>query len=615
MHNRQYFLQKESVRAWRNVWTAVIIAAVCIFPNLSGAADLPPELTDRTVMDSFIPLGGKPVGIIHGQSGSVVVDHARGAGAYRAAKGDALYAGDVIYTLADGRCRLRFVTDDVITMGIDGRISIDQVLDERKNSRKRSRFSMLRGKAVFYVMRLLRYRQVEAEVATPTAVCGVRGTKFGVEIIPQAAGAPAPGAGPAAPPPPPDTVVLGFDGTVAVTSTADGTTTQVGAGQQLGVSAQGAGVVGAAPAGAAAAFLGDVSVTGEGEGAPEPQEQDGGGTGTPQSSTSPTEEAAATQALASGGTDFTQNQTTQVIQESVIAGKKYGYFSALLTRYNPGPPSTYNLADIYTNSTRTNMDGTSVMGKSIVDGAGSITAFGTSSDLETTPYVKQIKTLAGGPADTGDLGTSRQMDNPENSPGYPTNDMLGKNDYMEWGFWRMSKWVQPGGAGTPSYAVTERSYHMSGIPTSDAAAAGIVGTYGGQAWGTYWSGTGGTDMVGTFSCDINVPSHSVSNFNLSVSDGGAKTAGISGGTGSFIGTSGEFTVTGGTWAIGGGAVAYKSLVGSLFGPGGEHVGGAWAMDKGGGNNAAVGIFAGDKNGTPTTPAMPTTLPALPAPPP
>ena len=41
---------------------------------------------------------------------------------------------------------------------------------------------MLRGKVMFYAVRLFKYRTASMSVKTPTAVVGVRGTKFGVEV-------------------------------------------------------------------------------------------------------------------------------------------------------------------------------------------------------------------------------------------------------------------------------------------------------------------------------------------------------------------------------------------------------------------------------------------------
>ena len=136
-------------------------------------------------------------------------------------------------------------------------------------------------------------------------------------------------------------------------------------------------------------------------------------------------------------------------------------------------------------------------------------------------------------------------------------------------------------------------------------------TYAGSAWGTYFDGGGGTDMVGTFTCEIDMTANAVTDFDMSVSGAGSRSASINNASGSFIGSSGEFNITGGNWFLSNPSPVSPvstSCTGSLFGPNAEHMGGAWAMDVGSGNNAAVGIFVGDKGGTPTIPALPPAIP-------
>jgi hypothetical protein len=191
---------------------------------------------------------------------------------------------------------------------------------------------------------------------------------------------------------------------------------------------------------------------------------------------------------------------------------------------------------------------------------------------------------------------------------------------MEWGFWAMSKWV-PTTPAPYSFAVTDRAYYLDGLVTPDTAVGGMTGTYtyAGSAWGTYFEGGGGTDMIGSFACDIDMTAKAVTDFDMSVS-GGGKSAIINNASGSFTGASGEFKITGGDWSlnnpspmsiVSAGVLqsgASASCNGSLFGPNAEHMGGAWAMDYGAGNNAAVGIFVGDKGGSQVTPPLPPAIP-------
>jgi hypothetical protein len=281
-------------------------------------------------------------------------------------------------------------------------------------------------------------------------------------------------------------------------------------------------------------------------------------------------------------------------------GGKVGYFSALLTRYIPGGRPEYTLADIYVNKDPQYMQTGSVTVNSIVNSEGFLKAKGTDTP-EGDVYMEQVKSIPG-PMDSGSLGTSHPMDNDDNNPGsYPPDDQLGSSDYMSWGFWRMSTWIS---APSGEYAVLMKAYRIEGEITPTEVAAGIVGDYSGPAYGTYFAtdNSWGTDMTGTFQCHVNVPGNSVTNFEIDV-NGGGKSAYISGGTGSFLpGTNSSFTISGGTWELSDGTSAYnptnRAANGSLFGHSGEHIGGSWGMDAGNNNNAAAGIFVGDRDPIP-----------------
>ncbi len=583
-------------------------AAVLFFPAGTAAqekgdgvapAGLSEELQGMRISDVFIPLLAESVGTIQSLKGRLVVRHGDTARAYYAAPGNQLYENDSLFTLKDSRCRVKFITDDIITMGANSRIRVDQLADDRSAWEKRSVFSMFKGKAMFYALRLFRYKKVTAEVRTPTAVAGIRGTKFGVEVgnaeIKQVSAGPAYTANASGSLPPGSlaknnlgegfrTTVYGFDGEVQVAPT-DGSTPQiVGAGETVTVGLAGTVEVTPTPPDTARQFALE---TGEAGGAAAGGDGSGdAGTGEAGGAATGDINAYATAGSAeAGAADLNQNLTTQTIQQSVVSGARVGYFSALLTRYDGGSA----LADIYTNSTRADFNSDQISGNSIVDPVGFAVLTGIGTQDES--YIKQIKT--GAAFDSGDLGTTRPMDNPDNFPGWPNEDLPGESAYMEWGFWRMSDWV-PGDDTTPTYAITDRAYYVCGVVTPDAAAAGIVGTYAGSAWGTYFNADGGIDMTGGFTCDVNVPAGSVSGFDLAVSGSDGMTAEIIDGTGSFVGSSGEFEITGGSWYLNEAPAVYKSLSGSLYGSAGEQIGGAWAMGVGADNNAAVGIFVGDK---------------------
>jgi hypothetical protein len=145
---------------------------------------LPGELKGMDVKDYFIELDSRHVGRIMKIEGSVVILLKKTNQAYFAAKGDFVYGEDTFYTLKGARCRLGFVTGDIVTMAENTTISADEVVIDKEKKEKKSKFSMVKGKAMFYVMRLLGYKNVDTSVKTRTAVMGVRGTKFGVEVVP-----------------------------------------------------------------------------------------------------------------------------------------------------------------------------------------------------------------------------------------------------------------------------------------------------------------------------------------------------------------------------------------------------------------------------------------------
>lgn len=162
--------------------TYALIGAETNRGNAVPVDRLPDELKLLGVKDFYLPLDEKPVGYIVTIIGNVAVLREDTRQAYFAAEGDAIFQQDSFITLKDSRCRIKFTTQDVITMGENTRITVKELIDDRKAKQKKSIFSMLRGKAMFYVVRLFKYRRTESDVRTPTAVCGVRGTQFGVEI-------------------------------------------------------------------------------------------------------------------------------------------------------------------------------------------------------------------------------------------------------------------------------------------------------------------------------------------------------------------------------------------------------------------------------------------------
>jgi hypothetical protein len=175
--------------------------------------------------------------------------------AYYAVEGDRLYEKDVLFTLKESRCRFKLHNEDTVALGENARIGITASTDDRKTREKRSAFDMARGKAMFFTIRLFRHKATSMTVSTPTAVAGVRGTKFGVDVI-ELRGTPSASLpvlvadasdtgfrhlAQATAPPPFETNVYTFEGVVDVTSRMTGQTSKLAAGQGINVGAGGLG--------------------------------------------------------------------------------------------------------------------------------------------------------------------------------------------------------------------------------------------------------------------------------------------------------------------------------------------------------------------------------------
>ena len=145
--------------------------------------DLPEALRGLDIADRFLPEKGfKKSARINALKGNVVVIHRASGVAYFGEEGDIIYENDMLETLAGSRCRLRFLNEDVVTMAAGTRFGVDEYSHDRKKGESTSLLSMVKGKAMFYAMRLFGYKQRRFTLKTPTAVAGVRGTKFGVQV-------------------------------------------------------------------------------------------------------------------------------------------------------------------------------------------------------------------------------------------------------------------------------------------------------------------------------------------------------------------------------------------------------------------------------------------------
>jgi len=586
--------------------------AVAFRGNAASREALPAELKGLDVQDDFIDSGAQQAGFLQTVIGHVVVLHEESGEAFFAAAGDAVSQHDVIFTLSDSRCRVKFTTEDLITMGENAKLGLEEYIDNRPRKRKKSIFNMLRGKAMFYAVRLFKYRTTSTTVNTPTAVVCVLGTKFALEV--RKAGEKIAESDPIYLADASDsglkyllgkndtgeTVTIarclaGIIGVKGATETEDKT--------QLVYTGQASVVT---PAGVVETYTmpqQEIDQTNADTHVPDSEAKDDGtgeaaDDGTGEAADDGTGEAAddgtgesvvdtggdagtTVTDLADKAVDQTSTNTVvQIAEESAARPTVHkGYFTGMLT----DQPCEPCLDNVYVSQTRQDLDSQVVTAIGLYeDISKDFDPFidansGSGFDDPTLKQVSYDGTILKTSADNLNLAI--------------THGELGFNSYQEWGWWYVEETFIINVSIV--HDLWHKGYYISGEPTPDAAVAGISGTYSGNSWGTYWDGTvsapGGIDMTGTFSCTVN--SSSISNFNLRV-DGGTKYAEIINGSGTI--SNGEFAITG-TFDLNGDSPPAVDGVafGSLYGPNGEYIGGAWGM-KEDDLNGAQGVFQGAK---------------------
>ena len=539
----------------------------------TGLRDLlPDELKQIDIADQRTKTtGDKPIGKIQTVLGPAIVFQESTKKAYFTHRGDALYQKDVLYTLAASRLRASFNSNDVVTLGANSRVSIDEYVDDSKRKEKRLVLNMHRGKSKVYVIPTLVHRSVHARVRTPRAVADVRGTMFGIEIdpgdTPDAAA--------------PETFHC-FDGTMGISSIEYGTSGNLETGESVDVSDTGMGDVENTDPAAADQFMAetDAPAPEEAESEEEPEEtveQEGKTdvTGQEAEEQEETEEEAAEQETPAEATettsasdlvetdDITQTQSSEDT-EDVYAPKDFVYFVAMLTTESNGVKQTDSEA-IYRSESRGDRD---IYYDSIARDSSTGNAL-VIDWSEAEPRLIRLESPSGNPITDG-------------LPVEIEKTMYGINDYMEWGFW-----TQPLGMsdGIEQYSFNNRGYYFSGEYTADdqinALSTGtMTGTYNGKAYGTHFTPDGESVMSGLFRAKVDFSSGTLSDFDVSVK-GCGHSATIFDASGSFSSTSplSEFTIDGtsGQWTLDDIAADYGEAIGTMLGPGAEAIGGIWEM--------------------------------------
>jgi hypothetical protein len=556
---------------------------------------MPQDLQKLDVKDYFVPSVSREAGVLHAQNGHVVVVHRASGAAYFGKPGDKIYENDELNTLEDSRCRIRFYTDDVVNMAPDTRFAVESFEDRRADRKKESFFSMVKGKAMFYALRLFRYKDTRFKVKTPTAVVGVRGTKFGLDVFWQDEGRKARSDGiqvadsgrgfeaylaqAGAQGRRSGTVAACGDGELDLTDPVTGKVlTRVSPNEHFNTATQMKGYDRQNRILNGIANASMVREEGEGEpreptdGAVEGEGPVGDDTGLPD-----------TTLLAGTLTDIALQQTGETSHGEIcpyLVGTDsyplYGYFSALLLRQD------WSIKDAISSFTLQQLDPThAAMGYGAESTNHQVEANG---DDPTWAEVSLAMAPSSGPI--------RVDEGP----------VVGLLNYLQWGYDLVSTEVFF--AGGENLQFVQKAWWLEGYPTSPTELAAMSGnySYSGDVDGTYYNLSGTVDISGTYSCDVHFGSSYVENFVLEASGGGNTVnftqAGIA-----EIDTLGQFgsdptnfptDPLDGTFEINGSSVSYWHIHGAHYGHNAAEQGGAFAGYNDSTDEGAYGVFGGQQ---------------------
>jgi FecR protein len=535
---------------------------------------LPEELNALAVQQQFIPGQGAPVGKVLEVRGHVIVHNGNAPEGYFALQGDSLYAHDEVFTLDKTRTRIRLTTADIVNVGADSRIRLDELVDDRSNRLKKTRMTMLRGKAMFYVMRLMKYNEVDTAISTPNAVCGVRGTKFAVIVrkktdlrserplylVDNGDNGP-------------ETVMIMVEGRGYMR--AGGTTTQLSTGQTATAGPSGPPVARPTRPGL------DQGLTR----ATDPYAGDRGNGGGDRDVDTGDDPNAAWE-LGDSGTDTISSVTQQGLVGSRPT-RRIGYFASLLTRFSYyGSPISPTPDHVYVSDSAHDHEASGIVGADVTSGIDIIQLDGSAGNA---PTVTAFDSETGTSLTTANgLGPEHKIQTTE----------IGHNQFLEWGYWVMPTRMIHSSGVVGTWGMENAGVYVHGDPTPVENLNGIRGHYAGTAWGTLWSSAGGAKLSGTMSADVTLGSRALQNLNVSVSGGGNTVSIVQQSNTFFSGPDGEFSLQqhwgsgNADFRINGSAADHGVVTGGLFGPNGEALAGAAGVVQGA-LNAVVG-FEGTK---------------------
>ena len=127
-----------------------------------------------------LPAYSAEVGLVKVSHGSVTIE--RGAERIAAAVGTAVQASDVIVTGADGAAGITFSDNSLVSVGPSSTFAIDKYAFDTTTYAGEFQGTLSKGRLAAVSGKMVKQSPESMKIRTPSAIMGVRGTEFVVQV-------------------------------------------------------------------------------------------------------------------------------------------------------------------------------------------------------------------------------------------------------------------------------------------------------------------------------------------------------------------------------------------------------------------------------------------------
>lgn len=135
--------------------------------------------------NDYQPGIGRFVGKVTRVSGKVIIVHLNETSGYQAFQNMNVYRGDTIFTGINANVIICLNDGSQISQGAVAQIQLNQIVYTPKNRRRDAFIHMSSGKARFSVQKLKNYKNSRFRIKTVSALIGVRGSDFVIQVKPE----------------------------------------------------------------------------------------------------------------------------------------------------------------------------------------------------------------------------------------------------------------------------------------------------------------------------------------------------------------------------------------------------------------------------------------------